>query len=281
MSDQCQILLEDAAAEIEAILERTAQDRRRELLLAAADCEAIFARRVSEIRDEARARLQIGDPPPLRHLFGRPDREVPMNKVLGWMLDPALRGAPARRGLLKLAVALDYPALRDDIERGMPLTVWPETSPDLEITSRKPDLTIESPNATLLIENKVGAPESGPDQYAHYLETLRRLAGAREHRAYLLVPDERNVPPGWSGQLTHRELASALRPLTQDDALPFWDRVVYGLIVSDLDPDETLDRIQQIERLLEGGRARSDVDVATRLTQLLRRPTINPMNGGR
>ena len=272
--------VEQAASELEAILDRDARVRCEAVLAAAAECEAVFARGASRIRAEARERLMLGYPPSLRRVVGLSSLEVPMNKTLGWILDPHERGDASRRGLAEIAKLLDYPVLLDDIQRGSPIVVITETSPDESITSRAPDLTISSPHATLLIENKVNAPQSGFDQYAHYLKTLIAWSGEREHRAYLLAPELRERPSGWSGSLTHAQVAEALRPLATDPTLSFWDRVVYALVVNDLDSDRTADRARQIERLLEEGNRLSEVAVATRLSQLLRHPTIDPTSGG-
>lgn len=280
MSGPSPSALEQAASELEAVLDRDVRAHREAVLSAALECEAVFARNASRIRAEARERLLLGYPPSLRRVVGLSSLEVPMNKALGWILDPHERGTAARRGLAEIAKLLDYPALLDDLQQGLAIVVLTETSPDESITSRQPDLTVGSPNATLLIENKVNAAESGSDQYAHYLKTLTAWAGEREHRSYLLAPELREPPVGWSGSLTHAQVAEALRPLATDPALSFWDRVVYALVVNDLDSDWVADRARQIERLLEQGNGLPDAAVATRLSQLLRRPTIDPTNGG-
>ena len=265
---------------VEAALSRRSSGRCADLLEAAAACEVAFGRRAAEIREEAQARLKLGAPPSMRQLVGISNLEVPMNRMLGWMFDPTSRGAAARKGLTALCALLDFPALATDIQQGRPIVVMTETSPDPEITSRQPDLIIGSTNAVVLIENKVGSPESGPDQYSHYLDVLRRWAGSRESRAYLFAPTERSTPLGWERCVSHRELAEALRPLATDPTMSFWDRVVYALIASDLDPDLRPNRAREIERLIDGGGGLSDVAVATKLSQLLRHPSIDPTNGG-
>lgn len=273
-------VVERVACELKAILDRDARVRREAVLAAADECEVVFARNASRIRAEARERLLLGYPPSLRRIVGVSSLEVPMNQALGWMLDPERRGNAARLGLITIATWLNYPALLDDLQQERPVEVRVETSPDPAITSRAPDLIIGSPSAVLLLENKVNAPQSGSDQYAHYLKTLVAWAGEREHRAYLLAATPRTTPAGWFGSLTHAELAEALRPLANDQNLSFWDRVVYALIVNDLDSDGIEDRACQMELLLEGGNGLSDATVATRLSQLLRCPPIDPANGG-
>lgn len=269
-----------AAAEIELVLAKRSTRLREELLEAATACEEVFARRASEIRDEAACRLSLGAPPSLRQLVGISNLEVPMNRVLGWMLDPESRGVAARLGLVVLARLLSFSVLASDVEQGTGVVVLCEASPDLGITNRQPDLLIGTENAAVLIENKVWSPESGPDQYSHYLEVLTQWAGEREHRAYLLAPTERAIPEGWDGSLTHRQLGDALRPLVGESRISFWDRVVYGLIVSDLDPDTRPNRAREMERLVESDSSISDVEVATKLSQLLRHQAVDPTNGG-
>ncbi len=268
-----------AAKQIEIALDQRAAQQREDLLEAAVACEGVFALRASEIRNEAASRLLLGIPPSLRQLVGISHLEVPMNQVLGWMLNPEYRGAAAFMGLGALAKLLDYPALEADIERRSNVAVWCESTPDYEITSRQPDLLIGTKNTVVLIENKVYSPESGFDQYSHYLEVARAWAGERESRAYLLAPNKRATPCGWDGSLTHAQLGEALRRLVVEPGLSFWDRVIYGLIVSDLDPDPMPNRAREIEHLVEADALFSDVEVATRLSQLLRRQAIDPTNG--
>jgi len=266
---------------IEAILARRSADQCAAVFEAAGDCEAAFGRHASEIRYEAKARLKLGYPPSLREIVGVSSLEVPMNRMLGWLFNRDSRGEAARMGLLALAELLDFPELASDIAAGCPLLIYTESSPDLEISSRQPDFLIGSPNAAALIENKVWSPESGPDQYAHYLHVLERWAGSRAARAYLLARDEgRPKPVGWERSVSHRQLADALRPLATEPSISLWDRVVYALVVSDLDPDSKSDRAREIERLVQSDHGLSEVAVATKLSQLLRHQTIDPTNGG-
>lgn len=270
-----------ASAEIELALARRSTRLCEGLLEAATACETVFARRASEIRAEAESRLALGTPPSLRQIVGLSNLEVPMNRALGWMLDPEPRGVAARLGLVMLARLLDFPLMASDVERGADVVMLCETSPDLGITNRQPDLLIGTDNAAVLIENKVWSPESGPDQYSHYLEVLEQWAGVREHRAYLLAPNERATPKGWTGSLTHKQLGDALRPLVQESRISFWDRVVYGLIVSDLDPDTRPNRMREVERLVGADSSKaSDLEVATKLSQLLRHQAVDPTTGG-
>lgn len=269
-----------AAANLaKAAIDRRLAQQCLQLLEAATACEEVFSRRASEIRLEAASRLALGAPPSLRQLVGVSHLEVPMNQVLGWMLNPDSRGAAARLGLLALGRLLDFPALVRDISQDSTVTVWCEATPDLAITSRQPDLLIGTESAALLIENKVWSPESGPDQYSHYLDVVTQWARGRECRAYLLAPTARTTPLGWDGSFTHRQLAHAMRPLVADAEVSFWDRVVYALIVSDLDPDPNPDRVREIERLLEASGSVSDVAAATKLSHLLRHQTLDPTNG--
>jgi len=266
---------------VEAVLVRRSADQCAAVFEVAADCEAAFGRLASEIRREAKARLKLGNPPSMREIVGVSNLEVPMNRVLGWLFNEASRGEAARRGLLALAELLDFPELGSDIAAGCPLSLCVESSPDLEISNRQPDFLIGSPNAAALIENKVWSPESGPGQYAHYLHLLERWAGSRPARAYLLARDEgRPKPVGWERSISHRQLADAMRPLATEPSIAFWDRVIYALVVSDLDPDSKSDRAREIERLVEGDHGLSEVAIATKLSQLLRHQTIDPTNGG-
>jgi len=227
------------------------------------------------------ARLRVGSPPSLREVVGISSLEVPMNRVLGWLISEKSRGVASRKGLLALAELLDFPELAADVASAQPIEVHTEASPDPELSSRQPDFLIESPNAVALIENKVWSPESGPGQYSDYLELLLARAGSRPGRAYLLARDgARPTPTGWERVISHKQLADALRPLTVDTSVSLWDRVVYGLVATDLDAESSRDDPRQIERLLDGEHQLSEVAVAARLSQLLRTPTLDLMNGG-
>jgi len=270
----------EMAGTFEAILGRRARTQRDDLLDAADCCEQAFGRLATEINDRARYRLRLGQPPSLRDLTGISNLEVPMNQVLGWILNPEARGRSALVALDALARLLDFPALIEDIREGQLCVVHVEKSPGLKITNRQPDLMIGSANAAVLIENKVGSPESDPDQYAEYLQALRQWAGPREFRAYLLAPSARKTPDGWTGSLSHRQLAHALRPLVIAQDVALWDRIIYGLIVSDLDPDSRPDRSLAIERLVSSSHPNSCVTTAMGLAQLLRHPAVDPTDGG-
>ena len=273
--------LMEAARLIESVLSQQSAERCSAVLAAARDCERMFALHAADVRREALARLKLGEPPSLRRMVGISNLEVPLNKALAWALDERERGAAARSGLLSLARLLDFSQLVDDINAGLALCMHAESSPDSSISTRQPDFLIASPNAAVLIENKVWSAESDPDQYSHYLDLLRRWAGPREARAYLLVRDEgRAKPENWERCISHRELAQALRPLTADANLSFWDRVVYSLIVTDLHPDTNPNRHGEIQRLMDATDSLSNVGAATQLSRLLRWPTIDPTAGG-
>lgn len=271
----------DAADLAQAALSSRTARSCAEVLEAAAHCETVFGRQAAEIRLQAAAMLLLGSPPSMRQIVGVSDLEVPMNRALAWVFDERSRGVVARKAVMALATLLDFPQLEQDIAAGDRIVLYAESSPDTEISSRQPDFLIGTTNAAVLVENKVWSPESGPDQYAHYLEMLRSWAKGRGARAYLLARDEsRATPPGWERSISHRELADAFRPLTVDATISFWDRVVYALILTDLDPDPIEDRLVAMEQLMGGGHGLSEVSVATKLSQLLRRPAIDP-NGGK
>lgn len=269
--------LQVAVRELEDILQRQRADQVRRVQQAAEGLEAVFGRRLEQIEIEARSRLLLGVPPSLRQLTGISQLEVPMNRVLGWVFDPSRRGPAACVALMELAKFLDFEALIGDIEEGQNPVVVVESTPDAGITSRQPDLMIRTENAAVLIENKVDSPESGAGQYAEYLTVLREWAGARESRAYLLARSKRTRPDGWDGSFSHQELATEVFRLLAEDVpeLPFWDRVVYGLLAGDFDPDMSAETPQEIEAVLSDQGPLSRASRATRLSKLIRRPTID------
>jgi hypothetical protein len=111
--------------------------------------------------------------------------------------------------------------------------VWPEGAG----SSKQPDLLVlardENACALLLIENKVYASESGI-QYPRYRDALARLGGTTNrptaYRAFLLSPDAREKPDGWSGTLLHAQLADILEPVSRNSAIPTWDRAACYMV---------------------------------------------------
>jgi hypothetical protein len=138
-----------------------------------------------------------------------------------------------------------------DLRSGAAARVFIECSPDPARWGREPDLVVETPNAVLLFENKVLAPESGPDQYDVYLDIVRELADGRPWRAVLLARERRDPPRGWTSAMSHAELADLLAPLRDDSSLPAWTRVFVAMVVTDLRHDDLSIRIGEIRRLLD------------------------------
>lgn len=225
------------------------------VLRAGAAARSVFSERAQEVRARAELLLASGVPPPLRHLCGIWDFEVPLNRMLGWLLDPAKPHGGGAAPLLQLVSALDHRAMVSDLRNGKPAKVFVEGSPDPDRWWRQPDLVVQTPGAVLLIENKVLAPESGTDQYKDYLAMATELAEGHPWCTVLLAREHRDTPDGWTRSMRHNELSEILMPLCQSSSLPVWTRILVALIVTDLRYDDLTSRIDPIRQIL--GRASS------------------------
>jgi hypothetical protein len=235
------------------------RDARRELVdarvatvqRAGRTASGFFMERAEEVHARAQDLLRRGVPPSLRHVCGITDLEVPLNRVLGWLFDPAQPHGAGTASLLRLARELGLPTMVSDLRSGTAARVFIECSLDPVRWWREPDLVVETPNAVLLLENKVLAPESGPDQYDAYLNIVRELADERPWCAVLLARERRDPPPRWTRAISHAELAGLLAPLCEDSSLSAWARILVAMVVTDLRHDDLSVRIAEVRRLLD------------------------------
>ncbi len=210
---------------------------------------ALEARR-SSLREALRVAVEMaerrGRPPPVFTIIRRQDDELPLNRLLAWLLDPQERHGLGRRPLLALARALQFDALADDLVAGDPVEVrgearWPADAGSAD----EPDLLVLTTRCALLVENKVWSSESGGSQYADYRDALALLASAsdREYtRALLVARNRRAVPEGWTGFRTHRELAATFVALASEvdrEAPGHWGSIALRLVAHALcgEPD--------------------------------------------
>ncbi|MFH1464773.1 MAG: hypothetical protein ABIO70_10340 [Pseudomonadota bacterium] len=237
---------------------------------AAAACRAAFEPHAARVLASARDRLAQGYPPALRRLCGFGDREVYLNRILGWLFDPTGDHGAGRRPLLALCGLIGFDTLAEDL-RSDPSApeLHAERTPDPDLTSLEPDLMVRTRRAALLLENKVGSGESWPGQYPQYLALLRQWAGPRKHRAHLLAPEAREQAEGWSAPLTHAALAEALRPLTLDPDLPRWTRITVALVVADLANKGGGDALDIVRRLVEAAGDSPQPHAIRRISHLL------------
>lgn len=191
-----------------------------------------------DLEERVAAIERVGAPPSLFTLMGLSRYEKPYNRVLAWIVHPEESHGAGRAALHGLAAVLDLPELAADAaDPAATIEVRGERPwPDAAQSSREPDLLVLTPSMTLLVENKVLSEESGDDQYAAYLDALIRLSTARGTRwaAFLAAPSRRDVPEGaagtWSGCVTHRELAAALRIAADEPTTSEWGRVACLLV---------------------------------------------------
>ena len=244
-------VLQSAIANVCLARRHLEEDQVRAVGRASKAAEASFAERANEVRSQAEDLLNRGVPPSLRHLCGTRDLEVPMNRTLGWLLDPGETHGAGNAPLLHLARGLDLATMASDLRDQAPVSVCVESSPDPARWWREPDFVVETPNAVLLLENKVLAPESDPGQYADYLSMVEELSDGRRWHAFLLARDNRECPPGWTGSLRHAELADILAPLCEARSLSAWTRIVGALVATDLRDADLTTRIGPIRELLD------------------------------
>lgn len=229
------------------------------------------SRRLAELQAQLGEHEKLGFPPPLLRLAARSDDEKPYNRYLGALLNPLVSERAAVAGLLALASALQFDALRKDLmdpDRRCKITVRAEECwPDGADSRQQPDLLVMAPTALLLIENKLWSLESG-DQYGPYRRALDRLANAREvapenARAHLLAPrDCGPAADAWGRTVTHDELARILVHVAQEQDVRLWDRVLCFLVADAFagagSAANTLREAQRIAREIETRAARPD-----------------------
>lgn len=229
---------------------------------------ALEARRAmlhAELRDAVEHRHRRGQPPPVFTIIGRQRDELPLNRLLAWILNPEERHGLGRRPVRALARSLAFAELVEDIDGDGPVKVRGEEAwPEVADSGDAPDLLVLTARCALLIENKVWSPQSGPRQYADYREALDRLvvATGRAHaRAVLAARRRRARPDGWDDVRTHGELAriftSAAREMETDEP-GHWGAVTARLVAHALrgEPDvgaalaEASELLYRLARLL-------------------------------
>jgi hypothetical protein len=251
---------------------------------------ATLVARAAQVAVELEAGLQghdeSGTPPPLLTLARRSTDEKPYNAYLGWIFDPAREHAIGKVALARLAQALGFDAVVRELEApDVDVEVRCESPwPDGARSSKEPDLLVfvprSGPRALLLIENKLLSGESG-DQYGSYRRALDALGNRHgipvaDRRCYLLAPDGRAVPEGWSGSLLHADLARLLEEVSRDERLPNWDRALCFLVAEAFLHERSASaRIAEARRLLKqlrlaSGPSQADVRRACELLPLPR-----------
>jgi hypothetical protein len=194
---------------------------------ASARVEAALGALGPEVVARLRSHAMIGSPPPFLRIAGagRTDLEKPFNRLLAWWADTAAEHGLAREFLIELARAVRFEVLEEDLRSLLSdgrLQVYSEEPPDGG--PRQPDLVVMTKRAVLLLENKVYSPESG-DQYPPYLERLAVWARGRKAMAVLCARDQRQVPKGWDGAMTHMALAAVFCSVAASAHASAWGRV--------------------------------------------------------
>jgi hypothetical protein len=218
----CSVLQARAIEEVATIAHATLQSRGAALL--------------AELDRSLHAHERAGVPFPVLRAMGFDELERPYTRLLGWLLGPGSDHGAAPHALLAIARRLEFDVLASDLDAQRPVEVrvdrcWPPNAD----SAKRPDLLVLTPHAVLLIENKLYAGPSGEEQYPSYREALLRLASAssipsENARAYLLAPDERVVPDGWTGSFTFSELAAWLVIVSESRGMARWDRALCCLV---------------------------------------------------
>ena len=103
---------------------------------AASSCNECFDRFGKEVRAEVVGRLKVGSPPRLRELVGIPDLEVPLNRVLAWLLMPDGNHGAGATVLREVASLVGFGALAEELS---------ETIPKVEVYSQSSPLLLDEP----------------------------------------------------------------------------------------------------------------------------------------
>ncbi len=194
---------------------------------------------------------QLGIPPDFVQIAGQSHLEKPLNRLLGWWARPESEHGLSTEFLKRLAMLANvkHQKLFEDLERGEKPVVWVEQAVDE--SGKEPDLLVETRHAVLLLENKLGAPESG-DQYGPYMELLKRYAGPnREIRAILCASEDRSgsAGEGWRCIL-HRDIAQVLDELACLKSAPMWGRISAYLCARSFYHKSDYDRVKKAQMLI-------------------------------
>lgn len=220
---------------------------------------------------------EAGIPPSFIRLAGQSHLERPFNRLLAWMVDPDGDHGWGLSFLRLLAKKSGLPEMVADLDdrRAEGLDIRAEVTLDGDDSGKMPDLAVRTPNAALLLENKVWAMESG-DQYAPYLRLFCKWAGNREWRALLCAREVRDVPDDWTHFLLHRELAELLMNLAEPKSeLPVWSRICAALCAEALrerDLATTVRAAQELRRSRPGEHPASLLDQISAMRKLLPLP---------
>lgn len=214
--------------------------------------------------------LICGSPASIMRLVGLSRLEKPFNRILKWCADERGDHGFGREFLKQLCAALQFDEMSRCLETDEVIDVWGEEKidssgnmPDLVVRTRNPD------GAALMLENKVGSPESG-DQYGPYRDWFEHFAGPRK-RFCVLSARNRLVSDGWKC-VTHEELAQVFRAVARTSGVPIWSRIVAIQCAAAFEDRET-DRIADLIRATN----RNDrIGILDWRTVLAFQPSANP-----
>jgi len=203
-----------------------------------------------ELKQEVARHSYLGWPPSFLDIAGLGRNERRLNWVIGWWANPQESHGFSVEFLKALALKLRFSPLLNDLHHpkihsamgDQFLEVYREQTIPGITSSKKPDLLVSSPNAVLLLENKIeGGRESG-DQYEPYLRLLEECARRqlpnlsratnlpRATKAILCCPSEdQDTPAGWDRRILHEELGSIFEELAQLESAPIWSRISAAL----------------------------------------------------
>jgi hypothetical protein len=237
----------------------------------------------SALETEVKKRSDAGWPPSYVRVAGLGHLERPLNQLLAWWVDPEADHGLARGFLAMLARRAGAHALAEDVALGLPVEVYAESAVDEG--GKEPDLLARTEHGALMLENKLGAGESG-NQYGPYLSLFHRWASnvpEGERRALLCCPKPRPKPEGWSDVLLHREVASLLREIAEQPGATPWGRVS-ALVVAEAFEDRRIGalmaRVRAALRETAGPRAATIREMRELLDTLGARPVVLPGKEG-
>lgn len=235
----------------------------------AAKSHAWHDENAADLRERARQVLTEGAIPGLREALGIAHREVPINRTLGWLLNPTSSHGAGVPLLRSFATWLGADVVASDPTA---VGVWCERVPADWPSTRPPDLLFRGPHGALLVENKVNAKE-GPSQFKDYAAAFERWRGShRVGKLVVMARQSRTVPVPYEFR-SHTELGWWAQGEAVNLALPAWIRAVLLMLANDLLNVNLATNLPEIQRLLDVSLAESMSSVATiRLARALPRP---------
>ncbi|MEI7775288.1 MAG: PD-(D/E)XK nuclease family protein [Verrucomicrobiota bacterium] len=230
-----QSLLAKEVAQIANRFDSVIYERKRAQSKIVRDVGDAIEARIDELSRPLREKLKAtvnlydisGTTPSILRIMGQSHLEKPFNRMLKWCANVHAEHGFGRLFLSRLASLVRLSVMKRDLDQEhCEVKVYGEEA--LDPSRNMPDLVVLTPNAALLLENKVGSGESG-NQYQPYLTWFPGFAKPRKAFLVLASREPSAKPSGWHGAITHPDLAGIFHEIA---ALPQPQVTVWGRIVA-------------------------------------------------